>query len=131
MVLVLLYALVSRSVSPGVDAARETNPAGLVRDIIQVEVRNGCGVAGLAESMTQFLRDQGFDVVEVGNYTSFDQAKTLVVDRVGDLEAARKVAAAIGLTEDRVMQEVRQDYFLDTSVVIGQDYEMLAPFAHE
>jgi len=128
-VLVLFYALVSRNVS--VDAAPEAKPAGLVGDIIQVEVRNGCGVAGLAESMTQFLRHEGFDVVEVGNYTSFNQAKTLVVDRVGDLEAAKKVAAAIGLSEDRVVQEIRQDYFLDASVVIGQDYETLAPFAHE
>jgi hypothetical protein len=129
--LVLLYGLVSRTVSPGVDAARETNPAGLVGEIIQVEVRNGCGVAGLAESMTQFLRREGFDVVEVGNYTSFDQAETHVVDRVGDLEAAKKVAAAIGLSEDRVVQEIRQDYFLDASVVIGQDYALFAPFVHQ
>ena len=128
-VLVLLYALVSRNVS--VDAAQEANPAGLIGDIIQVEVRNGCGVAGLAESMTQFLRRQGFDVVEVGNYTSFNQTKTIVVDRVGDLAAAKKVAVAIGLSEDRVVQEIRQDYFLDASVIIGQDYEMFAPFAHE
>ena len=130
-VLVLLYALVLRNVSPGVDASREANPAGLVGDIIQVEVRNGCGVSGLAESMTQFLRHEGFDVVEVGNYTSFNQAKTLVVDRVGNLEAAQKVAAALGLSDDRVVQEIRQDYFLDASVVIGQDYETLAPFARE
>ena len=130
-VLVLLYGLVARSFWPGVDAAREANPAGLVGDIVQVEVRNGCGVAGLAESMTQFLRRQGFDVVEVGNYTSFNQTKTIVVDRVGDLAAAKKVAVAIGLSEDRVVQEIRQDYFLDASVIIGQDYETFAPFAHE
>ena len=128
-VLVLFYALVSRNVS--VDAAPEAKPAGLVGDIIQVEVRNGCGVAGLAESMTQFLRHEGFDVVEVGNYTSFNQAKTLVVDRVGDLEAAKNVAAAIGLSEDRVAQEFRQDYFLYAPVVIVQAYEPLAPFPHE
>ncbi len=128
-VLVLLYALVSRNLS--VDAAPEAKPAGLVGDIIQVEVRNGCGVAGLAESMTQFLRRQGFDVVEVGNYTSFNQTKTIVVDRVGDLAAAKKVAVAIGLSEDRVVQEIRPDYFLDASVIIGQDYETFAPFAHE
>ena len=130
-VLVLLYGLIARNVSTSVDTTREANPTGLVGDIIQVEVRNGCGVSGLAESMTQFLRHEGFDVVEVGNYTSFNQPKTLVVDRVGNLEAARKIATAIGLPEDRVVQEVRQDYFLDASVVIGLDYETLAPFSRE
>jgi len=131
VVLVLLYALVRSNVLPPVDPAREANPAGLVGDIIQVEVRNGCGVSGLAETMTQFLRQQGFDVVEVGNHTSFDEAETVVVDRVGNLEAARKVATALGLTEDRVKQELRQEYFLDASVIIGQDYATHPPFADE
>lgn len=131
VVLALLYALVARSFSPPAETIREANPAGLVGEIIQVEVRNGCGVSGLAEQLTGFLRREGFDVVEVGNYTSFNQAKTIVIDRVGDLETARKVAEAIGLTEDRIIQDVRQDYFLDASVVIGLDYAALVPFSGE
>ncbi|MFQ5571978.1 MAG: LytR C-terminal domain-containing protein [Rhodothermales bacterium] len=129
--LVLLYALVTRSFSPPADATREDTTTGLVGDIIQVEVRNGCGIAGLGAKMTHFLRQGGFDVVEVGNHTSFNQAKTIVVDRVGDLESAKKVARAIGLSEDRVVQEIRQDYFLDASVIIGQDYATLVPFEDE
>ncbi len=131
VVLVLLYALVTRSFWPSPDPARVPQSTGLTGDIIQVEVRNGCGVAGLAEGMTEFLRQAGFDVVEVGNYASFDQARTLVIDRVGNLEAARQVATALGLPEDRVRQEIRQDYFLDASVIIGQDYATLLPFRDE
>ena len=81
-VLVLLYALVRSNVLPSAEATGEAEPSG---DIIQVEVRNGCGVSGLAEGMRHFLRQEGFDVVEVGNHTSFNQAKTIVVDRVGNL----------------------------------------------
>ncbi len=125
-VLVLLYALVRSNVLPSAEATGPAEPDG---DIIQVEVRNGCGVSGLAESMRQFLRQKGFDVVEVGNHSSFNQAKTIVVDRVGNLEAARRVAASLGLSEERVKQELRQDYFLDASVIIGQDYASLPPFA--
>ena len=125
-VLVLLYALVRSNVLPSAEATGEAEPSG---DIIQVEVRNGCGVSGLAEGMRHFLRQEGFDVVEVGNHTSFNQAKTIVVDRVGNLEAARRVAASLGLSEERVKQELRQDYFLDASVIIGQDYATLPLFA--
>lgn len=129
VVLVLAYALVSRAFSPRTDPAREANPADLVGDIIQVEVRNGCGVTGLAAEMTQYLRRQGFDVVEVGDHSSFDQKRTVVVDRVGDPEAAKKVAHALGLSEDRVVREVRLDYYLDASVIIGQDYATVVPFS--
>ncbi len=128
VVLVLLYALVTRGVEPPAASAPPAEAAGPPGDIIQVEVRNGCGVSGLAEEMTRFLRQQGFDVVEVGNYTSFNQPTTRVVDRVGNLEAARRVAAALGLAEDRVEQQIRPDYFLDASVIIGQDYATLPLF---
>ncbi|HMB94035.1 MAG TPA: LytR C-terminal domain-containing protein [Rhodothermales bacterium] len=129
VVVVLLYAFVSSSFTSTPDPTRDANPGDLVGDIIQVEVRNGCGVTGLAAEMTQFLRGEGFDVVEVGDYTSFNEPKTLVIDRVGNLEAARQVAASLGLPEDRVIQDIRQDYFLDASVVIGQDYATIPPFA--
>ena len=124
--LVLLYALIRSNVLPSPETTGEAEPGS---DIIQVEVRNGCGVSGLAEGMRQFLRQEGFDVVEVGNHSSFNQAQTIVVDRVGNLEAARRVAASLGLSEDRVSQELRQDYFLDASVIIGKDYATLPPFA--
>ena len=129
VVLVLLYALVRNNVLPPADASDIADQDAPESDIIQVEVRNGCGVSGLAEGMRRFLRAEGFDVVEVGNHSSFNQPKTLVVDRVGNLEAARQIAAALGISEERVKQEIRQDYFLDASIIIGQDYATLAPFA--
>ncbi len=130
-VMVLLYGFVTRVFVPRSDPARESNPAGLVGDIIQVEVRNGCGVAGLAAEMTLYLRRQGFDVVEMGDYSTFDLERSMVVDRVGNLDAARKVAASLGLSEENVKQELRPDYYLDASVVIGKDYASLKPFEKE
>lgn len=130
LVLALAYSLVTRVLAPRVDPVREENTGQLVGEIIQVEVRNGCGVAGLAARTTLFLRDHGFDVVEVGDYESFDVALSKVVDRVGDLASARKVAAVLGIPEDRVEQDIRPEYYLDASVVIGRDYEALRPFGN-
>lgn len=127
-VLVLVYALVTQSVGTDTSPTREENPGDLVSEVIQVEVRNGAGVDYLASETTQYLRDRGFDVVEVGDHTSYDQSQTVVVDRVGDRETAQRVAAALGIPEDRVEQEVRPDLYLDASVIIGHDYESLSPF---
>ena len=129
VLIVLVYGFATRFLTPRVDPVRETNPARLIGDIIQVEVRNGCGIAGLAADATMYLRRQGFDVVEVGDYSSFDEEHSFVVDRVGDMESAVKVAHALGIPEERVVQEIRLDYYLDASVVLGKDYETLRPFS--
>lgn len=128
VVMVMLYALITRSVGLRTDPVRASNPAELVGHIIQVEVRNGCGVDQLAAHTTQFLRDRGFDVVEVGDHSSFEVQHSVVIDRVGDLKSARKVAAALNIPRERVVQEIRPDLYLDASVVLGHDYKHLEPF---
>ncbi|MEL7171163.1 MAG: LytR C-terminal domain-containing protein, partial [Bacteroidota bacterium] len=113
--------------APRADAVREANPAQLQGDVIQVEVRNGCGDPGLAATATEYLRDQGFDVVASGNVPDFGVATSEVIDRIGDRAAALKVAAALGVPEARVREE-RRDLYLDASVTLGCDYATLRPF---
>ncbi len=124
----LAYAFLGRAQSPRPDARRVYNPGGLQGDIIQVEVFNGCGIPGLAAGMTRHLRKLGFDVVDSGDHTSFDVEKTRVIDRIGNLDAAKQVALALGLPDAEVEQEVRADFYLDVSVIIGKDYGGLKPF---
>ena len=97
-------------------------------DIYQVAVRNGAGVQGLAEEMRTYLRREGYDVVEVGNYDDFDQPITLVIDRVGDLSIPRRVALSLGVTEDHIRQDVGEEYLLDVTIVIGKDYLDVRPY---
>jgi len=101
------------------------------RDIIQVGVRNGCGEPGLAARTRDFLVRAGFDVVEVGNYSSFDVDSSMVIDRAGDLAAARRVARALGIPARRVRQDLQPEYYLDASVVLGEDYSTLTPFRRD
>ena len=129
LALVLVYALAVRAFTPHTPTIRTANPTELLGDVVQVEVRNGCGTPGVAQTVTAFLRDRHFDVVDLGNYTHFDQAETVVIDRVGNPEAARSVAAALGVDEANVLQEIGPDYYLDASVVIGRDFPTLRPFA--
>ncbi|MCS3677256.1 hypothetical protein GGP91_002675 [Salinibacter ruber] len=126
---VLLYAFASRTVFTGPSPKRPpSDTSQLVSRIVQVEVRNGAGVDRLAERTTQYLRDRGFDVVDVGNHSSFDQAHSVVIDRAGNPEAARNVAEALGIPFSRVRQNIKPEYYLDASVILGRDYAQLRPF---
>lgn len=96
--------------------------------IIQLEVLNGCGITGIAEKFTNFLRENNFDVVQIGNYSSFDIDNTLVVDRTGNKDNAYKVAESLGIDSKNVIQQINNDYFLDVSLIIGKDFNRLKPF---
>ena len=96
---------------------------------IQIEVLNGCGIDGLARKAAEFLRDGGFDVLTVSNAGSYDYAETLVIDRVGKLNNARKVADELGVAT--CIQQIVPDPFRieEVTVIIGKDYPRLEPFS--
>ncbi len=100
----------------------------IASDIIQVEVLNGCGVSGVADRFTDFLRTNNLDVVKSGNYISDDVSESLVIDRSGNMANAFKTAKALGIKSENVIQQLNKDYFLDVSIVIGRDYFNLTPF---
>lgn len=124
----LVYAFGQRIASPRPDPERLDNPGNLLGDFIQLEVRNGAGVDGLAAEMRDYLQDLGFDVVEVGNHARSDVARSIVIDRIGNQDAAEQIALALGVENDRIEEDLEPTWFLDASVVIGTDYASIKPF---
>lgn len=98
-------------------AAAPAPPEGRVR----VEVLNAAGIPNLARTATLRLRDRGFDVVYFGNARGFSPDTSLVLDRAHHPDAARQVAAAIGI--DRVLTRPDTSLYLDVSVVLGKDWK--------
>lgn len=95
--------------------------------IIQVEVLNGCGVEGVAAKFTSYLRQNNFDVVQVGNYTSNNIDETMIIDRIGNRANTEKLAEVLGVDKKNIVQQLNKDYFLDATLVIGKDYNKLEP----
>ena len=125
LVIVLLLGIVTRVIFPRVENTREQGKNEFVADVIQIEVLNGSGVGGLAATFTKKLRENGFDVVESGNFESFDMKETMVIDRSGFIENAKRVAKALGVHEKNIVQQLAPSYYLDATVVIGSDYKQL------
>lgn len=117
----LTIGLVTRSTK---DAAPPAQPNPFSK-IPRVGVLNGCGERGIALQTADYLRKHKIDVVEVGNHNSFDVEESIVVDRVGDLDAARYVATVLGIPLSNVIQQVNPEILLDVSIVVGKDYHEL------
>ncbi len=124
----LAWSLISRLLlRPPVESQRAGAPSAAAGSTIQLDVLNGCGAAGAAVQFTSYLRGRGYDVVEVRNYKTFDLNESLVVDRVGNMENAERVAYALGIRKQNILQQMNPDYYVDVSVVIGKDYGSLKP----
>jgi hypothetical protein len=124
LIIFMTYSLVTK-IKGGED--EDISGDKTASSIVQVEVLNGCGFSGIAERFTNFLRQKNFDVVQVGNYFSFDIDKSIVIDRTGNKTNAIKVADALGIDRKHVIQQINNDYFLDVSLVIGKDFNQLKP----
>jgi len=122
---VLLVALFTRIIYPRIISERTEKQSELISDIIQLEVLNGCGVNGIANSYTNILRRNGFDVVETGNFDHFNLKESFVISRSGNMNNAYRIARALGIDEKNVIREESSDFYLDATVVIGSDYEKL------
>lgn len=88
---------------------------------IRVEVLNAGGVPGAAAAARDELRERGFDVVYWGNHETFDREETVVLDRVGRLEWARRVAAGVGV--ERVRSEPEASRLLEVTLLLGSSWE--------
>ena len=129
VVVFLLYSFINTTfVRTPVDNTIASKGVTEHGEIIQLDVLNGCGVSGVAQRVTEYLRKRKFDVVQMSNYKSYDVVESLVIDRVGDMNTARKVAHALGIQDHNIITELNPDYYLHVSVVIGRDYQALKPY---
>jgi len=127
--LVLVFYIVKQCSKP--KGVPEKSVVSEESKILQIEVLNGCGVPGIANQFTDYLRMKGFDVVKTANYEeelnvpNFNVLTTVVIDRRGRLENGIRIAEALGLGRERVLQEVNEAYLIDASVILGKDYAQL------
>lgn len=99
---------------------------------LRVQMLNGCGIAGAASTFSRHVKsavspDFIVDVIDEGNFESFQQEKTLLIARKAKHDNAARFAAKIGLSPDRVSyKELESNFYdIDYSLVVGADYEKL------
>ena len=92
---------------------------GRPKEPIRIELLNGSGRAGLAGELASYLRDGGFDVLEVSNADRADYRTTLVVSRTEATEPGKVVAEYLGTSH--VIQQISSQEMIDVTVIVGRD----------
>jgi hypothetical protein len=121
-----LYGIFSRNSTSIVPSAKTVNDTTHVP--LQINVLNGCGINGVGTTMTKYSRKFGYDVVEMGNYKSFDVEQSIIIDRSGKMNEALELASLIGIHKKNVVQQFSNDQLVFASIVIGKDYKSLKPW---
>ena len=94
---------------------------------IQINILNATGENRIGARFRDYLKQKGFDVVDMGNYKT-DVEKTMVLDLCGDINKAKRVAEALGVSQRNVIQQLDKTKFIDATVLIGKDYTELKPY---
>ena len=121
VVLVCAVFLIAAAMRGRAETSRATPPDASAPEgaRVRVQVLNATSTRGLARRATMHLRDRGFDVLEMG--TAAEQLdSTLVLDRSGHPEWAKRVAEALGGA--RVESRPDSSRYLDVTVLVGRSW---------
>ncbi len=129
VVLTMLSSFIIRNVvnSPDTESLSDDYEKYALENIVQLNILNGCAVNGLAGQTKEYLRTKGFDVVEIGN-SEEDLDKTIVINRSTDDKNARKIAYALGLGDESIIDAQEPEVYLHATVILGNDYKNLSLF---
>ena len=92
---------------------------------IEIEIHNGCGTAGLANIYTDFLRAEGYDVLDSKNAEHFSYSQSLILYHNDNYDRALSLAKTMGMTESQISILEDGNELHDLTLIIGQDYRIL------
>ncbi len=120
---VLVAALVLSWAYAALWPRRDRSGAGPDGRLIRIQVLNGSREGGVGARIAAYLREGGFQVVEVGNADRSDYVASMVVARRTDPAAARIVAHYLG--DPPIVQQAWTSDAAEVTVVIGSDRSRL------
>lgn len=86
---------------------------------ISIEVLNGTSRNGLANSVAEKLKEEGYNVTKIGNYKTTSNIKTSIINRTST-NYAKEVKSFLG--KGTVKNELQDDAKVDVTVILGSDY---------
>ena len=94
---------------------------------IILEIQNGTAVNGLASRTSQLYQSFGYEIVRVGNAQDTYE-KTVIIDRIGNQQAVKRVADVIRCTNISVQAgdadyETNLNMTADVIIILGKDFD--------
>lgn len=90
---------------------------------IRLEILNGAGVTGLASRTAQLYKSYGFRIASVTNAERGDYERTVVLDRRGNPDGAKRVAELIRCEQVYSQIDENRDETVDVTIILGRDFD--------
>ena len=91
---------------------------------IQIEILNGCGQRYIAKMYQDFLRYEGYDVMDAKNAGSKYEYSTVYLHR-GDPEMASHLSRVVGVSDSLIVEKIDESLMFDVTLIIGNDFTEL------
>jgi LCP family protein required for cell wall assembly len=91
-------------------------------EIATIEIQNGSARDGIANMTSEYLEEQGFSVVSVGNADQFDYENTIIYDYSGSYYTTRWLAEHFNVQPTHIIDIVDPNSFVDVRIIIGRDF---------
>lgn len=93
----------------------------------EIEILNGCGEEGIAYLYSNFLMEEGFDVIDSKNADNFDYLNTnILVYKKEKMDVAKNLAKTLKIKNKNI--KLIKGGPWDLSIIIGKDYKELDSF---
>jgi len=93
---------------------------------VRVEVLNGSATAGLGQRAANYLKAQGFNVVNVADAERSDYRSSMVQVLTSDRKTAEELAATLKMPVSAVTETPTPNALADIRIVVGQDFRVPA-----
>lgn len=108
---------------PSPPAAATIDPERLaIGEEATIEIQNGAARSGIAGDAADFLTNNGFHVVSVGNADFFDYENTLIYDYTGRYYTTRWLAEHFRVEPARIIARMDPNSPVDVLVILGRDF---------
>jgi LCP family protein required for cell wall assembly len=98
------------------------DPAKRAAEAAKIEILNGAGVQGLAQTTAEWLKPQGVNVVSVDTADRTDYANTIIRVYTGKDYSARWLAKLFNVGEANILSSSDPSNPVDIQVILGQDW---------
>jgi len=88
---------------------------------ISIEVLNATSRNGLASSVAEKLKEEGYNVTKIGNYKTTVSVNTSIINRTSS-NYAKEIKTFLG--KGTVKTEIEENAKVDVTVILGSDYKL-------
>ena len=96
---------------------------------VQVMILNGCGDKGVAQLYTNFLRNNGYDVIDYDNAKHFDFKNTKIkIHNKKHENFETEIINLLSLKPNKIEYNYSKNIFYDMTLIIGDDFKELSSY---